>query len=1225
MMTNTAAAVRRFRPYLLGSAAALGLVVGSAAQAQTSTLSAAPANAGVLDRGEAVLEAHAGTSINRDDAVLEPHATGATSAALPPAQRLGYREVELDPNILIALPGTPTTARDPNNITGVAQMIIATPNGTGGFGLGLCTGSLINPRTVLFAAHCVNSRAANAYGSGSGGVAIGFAFNNANNTTQPGQPAGTSPLLNWVFGAGTRPAFTTSVTDNFYTVNAVNYNQLSLLPDARSFLFGDVAIASLDTPARNIPTLSLLFSPLPAPGSITAANGTGYSVQLVGYGGNGTGTSGTQPIDYRRRLADNWLGGLASLADFEGAIFGAGSSANLPQNLYWIDFDDPARGTAGASPFDFNAWRDNARVTEGTTAGGDSGGPLILDRAFARQLVIGVLSGGYTRFFTAQPANGYGTASFYQPLYLYWDWIAANNPYRYVGAVAGDGNWNDPSRWVSLQDPNYFIIGPNNTLINGVPNLTGEENTGTAGKFGQVCVQGGVTGAIGNNVCRDVRTGGLVTTPGGIGTAGEQPAGGLDNNMGSAQIAGPGAANQPGTTVIDGGAAQLEPQAPAVPVPAPTIANGLPGATNFVPNNLAGNRTAGTLPRFFDVTLSNNGTTTLDTTVTIDRFRLNGIGARLNIAATGSLTALNDVTLQIGTLQVLGSLVSRNDLNLVTGGLNGTGTITAPFITNIAATISPGATGNPGSIGTLTFNGDLVLGVGSNLLIDLGANGVSDLVRVQATAGPPAATGRASVGGLVIFNTTTDLRANNLYTFLTAAGGVTGTFLNSAPFSAILTPQFIYNPTSVQVFVRAGLYQNVVNLNSPVQLAFATLLDENRVNNQVNQAIYAGLDLQNAATIQAQLEAMAPRSEALLPNLGITAIDNMSRFHRDRIVSRDSLGAEGGSIAVIGQPMQLASLTTNGFGGAGGMGGGFGGAVQAASDAGATTVKRGALPDDMNAFLAGGYITGSSRAARDAVPLGGRDGFNGFYFVGGIEKDLGADGFIGVSFGYSQLAGTTVGGQQRATVGLYEGTVYSKVNLGKGWSIDGQTSLGLLNTTTQRNVTLLGTPQLLRTSDNSVTLSAEVGGQKELLTGFFKLAPRVSVRSSYIDFSSVVPETGGGSAALVLNRPDMLSIQGRAGINVTTGTYKKFRPFATANFVYEFNNARADLVRANLLNSGTLPVVFRGARVDRAWGEISGGMMYTSGRWEFSVAADTTVGRDDVRNQAFRGSVRFSF
>jgi len=120
--------------------------------------------------------------------------------------------------------------------------------------------------------------------------------------------------------------------------------------------------------------------------------------------------------------------------------------------------------------------------------------------------VIGVLSGGYPGFFNGQPTNGYGTVSFYQPLYLYWDWIAANNPYRYVGANAGSGNWEDPSRRVSLTDPNYFILGPDGQPINGVPTLTGVQNTGTAGKFGQTCFQNTTS-----SQSRDVRTG-ITTT-----------------------------------------------------------------------------------------------------------------------------------------------------------------------------------------------------------------------------------------------------------------------------------------------------------------------------------------------------------------------------------------------------------------------------------------------------------------------------------------------------------------------------------------------------------------------------------------------------------------------------------------------------------------------------------------------------------------------------------------
>ena len=140
--------------------------------------------------------------------------------------------------------------------------------------------------------------------------------------------------------------------------------------------------------------------------------------------------------------------------------------------------------------------------TEGTTSQGDSGGPLILQNTFAKQVVIGVLSGGYGRFFNGQPADGYGTVSFYQPLYLYWDWIAANNPYRYVGNVAGDRLWTDTANWVTTLDPNYQIIGPNGQIINGVPTDLGEQKNGRTGQFGEICFQSG-----GNSECLNTANG----------------------------------------------------------------------------------------------------------------------------------------------------------------------------------------------------------------------------------------------------------------------------------------------------------------------------------------------------------------------------------------------------------------------------------------------------------------------------------------------------------------------------------------------------------------------------------------------------------------------------------------------------------------------------------------------------------------------------------------------
>ncbi|RYE76104.1 MAG: trypsin-like serine protease, partial [Oxalobacteraceae bacterium] len=550
-------------------------------------------------------------------------------------------------------------------------------------------------------------------------------------------------------------------------------------------------MASLDTPAKGIPTWALLFSQLPAPATSTAA-GSGYHVAITGYGNNGTGQGGAAGSDFRRRLAENMIGGLASLGDFEQFLFGptGTTDATNPQNLYWMDFDDPRRGTASASPYDFNAWRDNALPNEGITSQGDSGGPMILDRAYARQLVIGVLSGGYTRFFTGQPANGYGTAGFYQPLYLYWDWIAANNPYHYVTNVAGNGNWNDPTRWVTTLDPNYMILSGGNA-VNGIPTDLGTGNSNTPG-WGQACYQ-----TTTSSECRNIATGVDTVTATPIGQAEDSPAsasvspGDVTDNKDTVTIA---AIEGQAAQVLSKDNAQLESQAggvTALALPLATLANGLPGATNFVPNNNDGNRLTNTAPRYFDVTLSAAGTTTLNTVATVDRFTLAGGTAVLDIAAGGSLTSLMDITQATGTMQVNGSITTPGDYLMLSGGLNGTGTVSSAFFTNIAGTIAPATVG---TVGTLTFRGNVILASGGTYMVDLSGTGASDLIRVQATTftGTTPTNGVANIGGRLTIGFTDALRAGQTYTILTAEGGLTGTFQTPTSFSAILRPTVTY-------------------------------------------------------------------------------------------------------------------------------------------------------------------------------------------------------------------------------------------------------------------------------------------------------------------------------------------------------------------------------------------------------------------------------------------------
>lgn len=483
------------------------------------------------------------------------------------------------------------------NITGVGQMIID----SGGGSVGLCTGTLINPRTVIFAAHCVNDQAANTYGAG--GTAIGFGFE-ANNLPATRQWLG--------LDGGTLHA--TNTARAFYNVEHVWYDQRSLaLGPGANFLQADVAIATLDTPASDVPTWTMLFTPL---------SGEVHGV-VNGYGSRGNGTNGDNlGIDFRRRIAENMISALASLDDRDNFLFGP-ADPFFTAGLYQTDFDSP--GFAG--PFDFDLFDGGPLPNEGTTAGGDSGGPLIADQAFDKPVVVGVLSGG-SRFFTGQPFSSYGSSSFYQPLFLYWDQIVANNPYVYASNRGGNRNWGDKANWVQNMDPNY-AIEVDGELINALP---GFEALGVAAggpKFGTVCF--------------------------------------LDDCMDLASLSDPQDAGAPNSIYIVGG----------------------PGTRNFVPNNRVADPAAGIAPRYYDVTLAARGTTTVTASYTIDRLTIDG-NAGLALGKRGSLTVLGDFTQFGGSTDFDGGTLTTGEAFIASGLITGQGTFKAPYITVLNAAVLPG-------------------------------------------------------------------------------------------------------------------------------------------------------------------------------------------------------------------------------------------------------------------------------------------------------------------------------------------------------------------------------------------------------------------------------------------------------------------------------------------------------------------------------------------------------
>lgn len=1141
----------------------------------------------------------------------------------------------------------------------------------------VCSGTLINPRAVLFAAHCVNDRPESDYRT-NGPVSSAFSFNvNA----LPG------------FQSWTRNNFQSNPDLFVYNISQIAYNPASVArPDGAGFLEADIALATLSDPAAKIPTWALLFSPLPTPASISDTNGTGYHVNITGYGRSGSGTTGaSQGIDWRRRAAENMLGSLSSFDKRNEFLFG-NAFGDLPQVLYRLDFDDPKK----TNPFDFNLYKDEARTREATTAGGDSGGPLILDAAnnslSTENLQIGVLSGG-SRFFGPQVFSSYGTESFYQPLFPFWDYIVATNPYRYVSAKTGDGAWEDATHWQTDLDPAYRIINSSGTVVNGIPTTQGRGILENTPQFGEVCFdpQGNNPGdgcfnfATGKEtpparpapaptstptsnigeaqipsaepivIASAVPSGPVVEASAEVQvtavTASATTGAGRPELLANAAIRGDGMivenvaigsgltmveniAISGGVTMVDdvairGGAqpininvdanggpdgAEEEPQnhspnplpAPVVN-PAPTLANGLPGASGFVPNNINANVAGGVKARYFEVTLNKAGNTTLSSNVTIDRLNVGG-AAGLVINSNGKLSTLIDTNQTGGRVAVNGSLTSVGDYSLFSGLLSGTGTVKAPFLTSIAGGIAPGSMG---TIGTLTIDGNLILSSGSTLFVDVGASGNSDRVAVTGAAN---VGGKVTVANVAGFQTVTP----STYRILTANGGVTNQFSGASNLSAILLSNLTYSANAVDLTVRAQSYQNVIDRLNPLQVSYAALMDRNRGNSAV-AGLFSFLDFTNASTIQATFDSWAPTTESTVQSMARGFLGNVSDFYQNRISLADR-STNGGTVAVIGRPVQLAAASLGGFGVSASP------AVlsDAAMNAADSNVSSGSVNEDMAVYLAGGFINGDA----GSMPLrnppagsGGDDEFDGFFISGGVEYYLDESSFIGLSGYYSDVdANVILNDSAKATTIM--GSIYGRAQTFAGLVLDARLSIGTNNTKTLRTVGLGAQSFNLTTDDDSLVYASEVGLSKELdLLGAI-IAPGIRGRAAKVNFSNV-NEVGGGPALTII-RPDYNSVQGLAGVEFKSKPGKALQLRASMNYVHEFID-NPNGFGANFVGGAGALAPFALVNQDRNWGEVGVGLRYNTGNISFDLAADSTVGRSDVQSQVYSGAVTFRF
>lgn len=1077
-------------------------------------------------------------------------------------------------------PNAPPVLADPDAINGIGNII----TDTGGGSVGVCTGSLINPRTVLFAAHCVNDIPDFAYGSMGLGVPISVGF----------KGDAFDGILNWI----TSGDYATSYLDQHYNMSRVLYDPRST-QDAvgGGFYEADVALGVLDSPARGVPTWAMLFSPL-----------TGEEDRHVitgGYGRSGTGSLGdVQGIDFRRRAAENMIGALASLDDIDLFLFGDGAQGGLGQNLYLVDFDDPA----GRATFDFNIFGDDVALpNEGMTAGGDSGGPLILDRAFDMPVIAAVLSLG-TRYFNGQPAASYGTTAGYQPLYLFTDWIVANNPYKYVTTTGGDGDWFDAGHWVQMMDPNYKIIDADGNLVTGLPDTPAEGVDSRGGEWGSICFFDDCVDAselAEYNHAREDAQGA------GASAGGSQTAGGRTNVDLSAAIEGRlVAGGQPGNSRGSGLDVRHEASAvgsaPGANLPFEIIPGG-PGSTDFVPYNVQGDVFEGENPAFYDVSLTSAGTTTLNDVAIIDRLTIGATGAVLDIGADGLLFAENDVNVWAGGLNVDGALLTYE--MLLTGGvLSGTGVVDATVLTSIMGSIAPGG---QEEIGELTLLSDLILSSGSRLFIDIGGE-ESDRLTVLADDFEGTA-GIASLGGLLGLNFVSAPRFGQAYTVLTAEGGIDGQFDAVTDISGVLYPVLSYTADSVDVEIEAASYLDFINPASPAQRTLGGILDAARATRyEALGDVYAQTDLLEGEPLEIGLESLSPFGA----HSGLTLLSGQTEALRAVIDDRISLDRSAGApegLTLIGSGVQVASIDPAATAAAAGM------AARQAQDARWGGWKRG-----VSAFMGAGAMEGEAAQLRGTLADRRTDDQSGWYVVGGVERTL--DGkTLGASLAYAQGESDFAEGLSTAETKTVQATLYGALDLPYGAYLGAKAGYAAADLDTERSFSI---GDAAFRADGSTDGKVVSGGAElgfNLAAGGLRVQPNIGLNAYSVDIDGY-RETGS-AAALVIEDQSFDSLQHHVGVRIggrTAAGGWTIRPTLDLRWVHDLAGDTRD-IEAAFVAADAFGGVFAGASNDSEWGEVGGTIAFEGDRFGVALKAASMIDREDLDYQTYSATLSLKF
>ena len=414
------------------------------------------------------------------------------------------------------------------------------------------------------------------------------------------------------------------------------------------------------------------------------------------------------------------------------------------------------------------------------------------------------------------------------------------------------------------------------------------------------------------------------------------------------------------------------------------------------------------------------------------------------------------------------------------GLLGGTGTVRGSVLNS--GIVSPGH-----SAGTLTINNNYTQSAGGTLRIEIAGVGASDLLRIGGTA---------NLNGTVQFLplNNSQLHVGDQITFLTAKGGVNGTFATvQDDFSTIVGAEIIYLSNSVVLEGTQGSFTPAAC--NPNTLAVAQALDS-AVGDPRAASLIEFLDSRPFTELCRDFDLISPEELTSMFSFGVSLAniqtDNLERRMDDVRAGSSGFSARGFSINTGGHDL------SPGLAGPSGPEGKSGSSVM--------------QPTPENRW--GVFVTGIG----EFTDVNSTDNASGFYLstggvTFGVDYRLSPNFAIGMMGGYAHTNGDLAQGGSLdvngGKIGLYA-TAFSG-----GFYIDAAATGGLNDYDTHRTA-LLGTAS---GDTEGSEFTGLIAAGYDWKTGNLTVGPLASFQYTYVDFDgftehgSLAPLTFGDQSA----------------------------------------------------------------------------------------------------------------